>query len=454
MNKIKLIIAREYLTRVRKKSFIIMTILAPILMASLIVAPVIIAKKSMDSQKQMNVLVIDDNDFFINKLDENRLTTFTYRSGEINEFKKELFTGNFDAILHIVKGNTSLRANLYYEKDPPSRFVSDLESQLDKQLFDRLLMDTFNIQPKQFEALKKTTQATISSIKIDEQGNEKTSFVWISKIVGMFVGFIMYFFIFLCAQQVFRGVLEEKSNRIIEVLISSVKPMQLMLGKIIGVAMVGLTQFLAWVILTLILIMGVQFAAPNLFAGDANLVQNTTQINVVVADSYPPLQSTNSISTQQLMAQNSLLEQIQNYFNFSFTTLLLCFLFYFIFGYLIYASLFAAVGAAVDAETDSQQFLLPVTLPMILTMVMIMPISENPNGSIALWFSMIPLTSPMAMLIRLPSGVPLYELIISMGLCIAFLLFCVWLAARIYRIGILMYGKKTTWKDLGKWLIY
>jgi len=448
MNKIKLIIAREYLTRVRKKSFIIMTILAPILMAGLIVAPVVITKKTLDSQKQMHVLVIDDHEFFINKLEENAFTSFTYRSGEINVLKKELLAGNFDAILHIPKGSSALRANLYFEKDPPSRFVPNLESQLDKQLFDKLLMDTFNIQLKQFEALKKTTQSTISGIKIDEQGNEKTSFAWLSKIVGIVVGFIIYFFIFMCAQQVLRGVLEEKTNRIIEVLISSVKPMQLMLGKIIGVAMVGLTQFLAWIVLTFILIMGVQFAAPNLLAGNPEITQNEMQTNLIMSV------NANQSLTPETLPATPILEQIQNYFNFSFSTLLLCFLFYFIFGYLIYASLYAAVGAAVDTETDSQQFLLPVTVPLILTIMMIMPIAENPNGSLALWMSMIPLASPVAMLIRLPTGVPLHQLLISMGLCIIFFFFCVWFAAKIYRIGIIMYGKKTTWKDLGKWLKY
>ncbi|MDR2972126.1 MAG: ABC transporter permease [Bacteroidales bacterium] len=445
MNKVKLIIVREYMTRVRKKSFIIMTILAPILMAALIITPVVIAKKTLESQKQMNVLVVDDNDFFINKLEENTRATFTYRSGEISEFKKELFTENYDAVLHIVKSNSTLKANLYFEKDPPSRFLPDLESQLDKQLFDKLLMDTFNIQPKQFEMLKQTTQAHITSIKIDEFGNEKTSFAWVSKIVGMVCGLIIYFFIFMCAQQVLRGVLEEKTNRIIELLISSIKPMQLMLGKIVGVAMVGLTQFVLWIVLTIILIVGVQFAAPTLFSGSTEMVEATLQTPM-------PENTLDSIDAQQFIQQHNLFEQIQNYFNFSFTTLLLCFLFYFIFGYLIYASLYAAVGSAVDAETDSQQFLLPVTIPLILTIMLIMPISESPNGSLALWMSMIPLTSPVAMLIRLPSGVPLYELVISMSLCVLFFFFCVWLAARIYRVGILMYGKKNTWKDLGKWI--
>ena len=445
MNKIQLIIAREYLTRVKKKSFIVMTILAPVLMAALIIVPTVIAVKSMDAKKQMRVLVVDENEFFINKLEDNAMNVYTYRSGDISEFKKELFTDTYDAVLHIMKGSSALRANLYFEKDPPSRFVPDLESQLDKQLFDRILIDSFNIQLQQFEALKQTTQANISSIKVDKDGNEKESFAWVSKVVGIVTGFIIYFFIFMCAQQVLRGVLEEKTNRIIEVLISSIKPMQLMLGKIVGVAMVGLTQFVLWILLTFVLIFGAQLALPNLLSGDSTMIENTM-----------PMQGNtlSSIDFQQLTAQNSLFEQIQNYFNFSFTTLLLCFLFYFIFGYLIYASLYAAVGSAVDAETDSQQFLLPITIPLIITIMTIMPISETPDGTLALWMSMIPLTSPVAMLVRLPSGVPLYELLISMALCVLFFFFCVWLAAKIYRIGILMYGKKTTWKDLGKWLKY
>jgi len=446
MNKIKLIIAREYLTRVKKKSFIIMTILAPVLMAALLIIPTVIAVKTMDSKKQMNILVIDDNEYFINKFEENALNTYTYRSGNVNDYKKEIFTGSFDAILHIVKSDATLKANLYFEKDPPSRFVPDLESMLDKQLFDKLLMDTFNIQPKAFDAYKKTTQATITSIKIDEFGIEQNSYAWINRIVGIVCGFIIYFFIFMCAQQVLRGVLEEKTSRIIEVLISSVKPMQLMLGKIIGVAMVGLTQFVLWIVLTLILIVGAQFALPNLLSGDSELMQTAIQAQI---------QNTETLTSENTQwTQFSLIEQIQNYFNFSFSALLLCFLFYFIFGYLIYASLYAAVGSAVDAETDSQQFLLPVTIPLLLTIMLIFPMAEAPNGSLAFWMSMIPLTSPVAMLIRLPSGVPLYELLISMSLCVLFFFFCVWVAAKIYRIGILMYGKKTTYRDLVKWLRY
>jgi ABC-2 type transport system permease protein len=407
------------------------------------IIPAVVAVKTMDSKKPMNVLVIDDNEFFINKLNDNTLTTYTYRSGNVNDFKNELFIGNYDAVLHIVKSDAALRGNLYFVKDPPSRFLPNLESMLDKQLFDKLLVEKFNITPEAFEAYKATTQATIIGIKIDEYGNEKTSFAQVTKIVGIAGGIIIYFFIFMCAQQVLRGVLEEKTSRIIEVLISSIKPMQLMLGKIIGVAMVGLTQFVLWIAFTFLLLVGAQFALPTLLSNDSDVLQTVMQ-NQIQSETLT------AIDTQ--LTQFSLMEHIQNYFNFSFTTLLLCFLFYFILGYLIYASLYAAVGSAVDAETDSQQFLLPITVPLLLTIMLVMPLSESPNGTLALWMSMVPLTSPVAMLIRLPSGVPLHQLLISMTLCVAFFFFCVWVAAKIYRIGILMYGKKTTYKDLWKWL--
>jgi ABC-2 type transport system permease protein len=244
-----------------------------------------------------------------------------------------------------------------------------------------------------------------------------------------------------------RGVLEEKTNRIVEVLISSVKPIQLMMGKIVGIAMVGLTQFLIWVVLTFAIIYGVQLSAPTLFevtpevAEQAATLPDGVQVPMADVDSAPT-------------AQTSIFTKIDNYFNISFTALLLCFLFYFLIGYLIYAALFAAVGSAVDNEADSQQFTMPVTIPLILAMVLIVPITEDPNGSIAFWFSMIPLTSPIAMMIRLPSGVPADQLFASMAIAVAFFILCVWFAAKIYRVGVLMYGKKVTYRELFKWLKY
>ncbi|MDX9891961.1 MAG: ABC transporter permease [Bacteroidales bacterium] len=445
MNKIGLIISREYLTRVSKKSFIIMTILAPILLAALIVVPVIVANQT---QKSMKVMVVDENDFFINRFSDNAKTTFSYRSGEIEVIKKEALESGFDAVLHILKGTQALKTNLYYKDEPSMTFNSNIESQMDKLLFDRLLIDTFKIDPVKYEQLKNLTRSSIANIKITDTGQEKESQAEIARIVGMFSGLAIYFFIFMFASQVLRGVLEEKTSRIVEVLISSVKPMELMMGKIIGIAMVGLTQFLIWVGLTFVLIYGVQIAAPDIFQSEAIMQQMASPEAAMVAQSQiVPVDNAD-------MPAVSVFALIDHYFNVSFTVLLLSFLFYFIFGYLIYAALFAAVGSAVDNETDSQQFTLPVTIPLLLTIMLLMPITENPNGPLAFWMSMIPLTSPVAMLIRLPSGVPLMQLLSSMAICVLFFVFCVWFASKVYRVGILMYGKKVTYRELFKWLRY
>lgn len=445
MSKISLIISREYLTRVKKKSFIIMTILAPLLLAALIVVPVIVANQT---QKSMKVMVVDENDFFINRFNDNDKTTFAYRSGEFEVIKKEALDNGFDAVLHILKGTQSLKTNLYYKDEPSMTFNSNIESQMDKLLFDKLLIDTFQIDPVKYEHLKNLTRSSIANIKINDTGQEKESQAEIARIVGMFSGLAIYFFIFMFASQVLRGVLEEKTNRIVEVLISSVKPMELMMGKIIGIAMVGLTQFLIWVGLTFVIIFGVQIAAPDIFQSETIMQQMASPEATMVA------QTQITHIDAAAMPTVSVFTLIDHYFNVSFTVLLLSFLFYFIFGYLIYAALFAAVGSAVDNETDSQQFTLPVTIPLLLTIMLLMPITENPNGPLAFWMSMIPLTSPVAMLIRLPSGVPLVQLISSMVICVTFFVFCVWFASKVYRVGILMYGKKVTYRELFKWLKY
>ncbi|PKP27540.1 MAG: ABC transporter permease, partial [Bacteroidetes bacterium HGW-Bacteroidetes-19] len=226
MNKIKLIIAREYLTRVKKKSFIIMTILGPLLLAALFIVPIVVATQT---QKTMNVMVVDDNDFFINKFSDTEKTKFSYRSGDIELIKKDALNSGYDAVLHILKGTQSIKTNLFFNEEPSMTFNSNVESQMDKLLFDRVLIDTFNIDPVKYEQLKNLTRSSIANIKIDATGEEKESKSEITRMVGMFSGLAIYFFIFLFASQVLRGVLEEKTNRIVEVLISSVKPMELMM---------------------------------------------------------------------------------------------------------------------------------------------------------------------------------------------------------------------------------
>ncbi len=441
MSKIGVIIGREYWSRVKKKSFIIMTFLTPILLASLMVLTAVLSIQS--KEKPMNIMVVDDNDLFINQFEDTKLTQFSYRSGNVDDIKAEAFSTNFDGVIHILELNDGVKANFYYQEEPSMTFKSKLESQIDKVLFDKMLVDTFNIDPKKFEFIKGLTKSQIATIKVDEQGNEKKSFTEITIILGMFFGFVIYFLIFLFASQVLRGVLEEKTNRIVEVLISSVKPMELMIGKIVGIALVGLTQFLLWIVFTFTIILGV------------SVVGYSDEIKTAMSTATET-QSMQMVSIDQEIPEisNTLIQDIQNYFPISFTEILLCFLFYFVIGYLTYSALFVAIGSAVDSETDSQQFILPVTIPLILAIATVVPMASDPNGTLAIWMSMIPLTSPIAMMVRLPAGVPFYELMISMGLSILFLVLVMWFAAKIYRTGILMYGKKITYKELFKWLRY
>ena len=431
-SNISLIIAREYTTRVKKKSFIILTILFPILIAAVIVLPVLLVMHSEKTQTA-NVLVVDDTEIFINAFENTENTTFSYQSGDINQLKQDAFDNEkFDCVFHILGNSQSLKTNLYYKKNLPSGLQGRLESQMNEIFFDRLLQDSLHIEPAKFEKLQELTKVDVTTIQVDDKGNERENIAEMNQVIGMMCGFFIYFIILFFASQVLRGVLEEKTNRIVEVLISSVKPIELLIGKIVGIALVGLTQFAIWLALTFAILGCVQLAAPNLFQAEA-----ATEMAAGAPD----------------MAQSvNIFQQINNYFPISFTEIILCFLFFFVVGYLIYATLYAATGSVVDNESDSQQYTMPVTIPLLLSIILIPTISTNPNGQLAFWFSMIPLTSPITMMVRLPAGVPLWQLLTSMALALLFLVFCVWFAAKIYRMGILMYGKKSSWKEIFKWL--
>ncbi|MBO7648037.1 MAG: ABC transporter permease [Bacteroidales bacterium] len=440
-NKTFLIISREYTTRVKKKSFIIMTILLPVLMAALIFVPVLVMLHSERSQ-HTRVLVVDDTEIFLNTFEETENTTYQYRSGNIDQITKEtLDNDEFDCVFHILDNGESLRSNLYYKKSIPSTLQSSLESQMNETFFDRILQDSLHIELAEFQKLQDLTKVNITAIQIDKDGNQRENDADMNMVIGMMCGFFIYFIIIIFASQVLRGVLEEKSNRIVEVLISSVKPMQLLTGKIVGIALVGITQFLIWVVLTTGILFGVQLAAPTLFSSETS-TEAATEMATGMANS-PDMAA---------LADGNIFQVINNYFPVSFAELILSFFFYFVIGYLIYATLYAATGSVVDNESDSQQYTMPVTLPLILSIIFVPTISTNPNGQLALWLSMIPLTSPISMMVRLPSGVPLWQLLTSMAICLLFLFFCIWFAAKVYRVGILMYGKKNGWKEIFRWL--
>ena len=266
--------------------------------------------------------------------------------------------------------------------------------------------------------------------------------------IGFFCAIAIYLMIFLYGSQVMRGVIEEKTNRIVEVIVSSVKPFQLMLGKIIGVALVGLTQFILWIVLTLIISTSVNtFILKDQIADTA---KHNSQIEKVMQNDL----TAGVDKMEKVGSPNEVIDLINNAKNINVPKVLLCFAFYFLFGYLLYAALFAAIGSAVDSEADTQQFILPVTIPLIASFIIAQSVVTDPDSSMAQFFSIFPLTSPIVMMVRLPFDVPTWELVLSMISLIVGFLFFTWIAGKIYRTGILMYGKKPSWKELGKWLFY
>ena len=439
MNKIPVIIAREFLTRFKKKSFIITTLLFPLIMATLIILPIYISSKT---ERECTVYVLDENDYFINKFQDTKKLHFKYPGESLNSLKRRCVAGECDAILHILGGSQSNMGNLYYHEEPPLSLKGNLEEQMNKVLFDKTLVDSLHIDLQKFNVIKETSRCSVATLQIDEKGEAEARMVELNRIVGLLCGIFIYFFIFLYANQVMRSAIEEKSNRIIEIIVSSVKPFQFMMGKIVGVALVGLAQFIMQIALVVILLFGVQLAAPKLFTSTEIA---STEVAAMDTDAFGA--ATTSLST----SQTDVFGDISAFYTFPFSTILLLFVFYFLFGYLIYASLYAAVGSATDNETDSAQLVLPISLPLILS-IMIIAMEATPNSALIRWLSIIPFTAPIGMIYRIPSGVPLWEVMLSIVLMIGTFVLCVWFAGKVYRVGLLTYGKKVTWKDLFKWM--
>ncbi|HRG00103.1 MAG TPA: ABC transporter permease [Bacteroidia bacterium] len=445
MNKLFLIIQREYFSRVKKKSFLIMTILGPLLMAGVMIVPVWLA---MRDKTEHQIFVLDHSGLFIDKIPNTKQIKFTYGTGTIESAKAKLKDGPFDLVMEIdIETINAFKATpfLYYKNQPGINVEQYITNTMENILFDyRLQGDSIDVA----KIDKARRPVEIITLKVKEDGADEKTNTELNMGVGMFFGVAIYFMIFLYGSQVMRGVIEEKTNRIVEVIVSSVKPFQLMLGKIIGVALVGLTQFILWIVLTTFIYVAI---TGTVFK---NQIQDTITQN----------QQIEKVMKNDILAQSHKMEKVAtpneviNMFNFAdglnVPVLISCFAFYFLFGYLLYAALFAAVGSAVDSEADTQQFILPVTIPLILSFVIAQAIMSNPSSSMAQFFSIFPLTSPIVMMVRLPFDVPVWELALSMVMLVVGFLFFTWMAGKIYRTGILMYGKKTTWKELGKWLFY
>ncbi len=436
MNKIGLIIKREYMTRVRKRSFLILTFLGPILMAAIYIIPIMLALNA--SNENMRIAVVDESHWFEDRFTGSKEHTFVNMPNQPIDSVKELVkSGIFDMAVYVPPTQLNIPSNavVYSIRQVPMEVENYISNVMKKEIEDQKLMAK-GVDPEIVSAVK--TDVNLQIMRMDDKGNEKETFTKVQFALGIGLSMLVYMFIIFFGGQVMQGVSEEKTNRIIEVIISSVKPFQLMMGKIIGVSLVALTQFVLWILLT-----GALYLGFSAFMGLSS----------------PEILSSGTVMSQQINSNDIMNnEAVQNIIQIAhsidFGTIIGCFLIFFILGYLLYATLYAAIGSLVDNNTDSQQFTLPVTVPLIVAIISSFYIVNNPDSSLSVWLSMIPFTSPISMMVRIPFGVPIWQIVLSVVILAGTFVAMTWFAAKIYRTGILMYGKKLSYKEIFKWLKY
>jgi ABC-2 type transport system permease protein len=439
MNKILLIIQREYLSRVKKKSFLVLTFLVPVLFIGMFAILGYLAVKGDDLGDDKKVQVIDMSGEFAGKFVNSPTITYVFSTDNYDSAKAHFIDNGYNFLLHIPPATSGAEIELLSEKKPSATTIDAVENNLSRIAESRRLklagIDTAVLAQAQKRITVKAKQITAAG--------EKDAQTYTAYAIGFLSAFLIYMCLFIYGTQVMRGVIEEKVSRIVEVIISSVKPFQLMLGKIIGVGMVGLTQFLLWIVISVVLstVGGSIMASKMSQSGQVQQVQQSMAAG----------KGANAVKTPD-KGMSAIMESIES---IPVVYTISCFLFYFLFGYLLYSAIFAAVGSAVDNETETQQFMIPVTLPLIFTFALAQSfIINNPDSSLSVWLSMIPFTSPIAMMIRIPFGVPAWQLALSMLFLVLGFVFTTWVAARIYRVGILMYGKKASYKELARWFMY
>jgi len=427
MSALGLIIKREYIARVRNKSFVIMTFLSPLIMIGMIFLISYLTQINSDTKR--SILIVDEIGSYVSSFENTDNTTYIdYTSQGFEVSRQQAEEGAYYGLIHISKSGATSDFYFYGNETPPFSLVEDIEEKIESKMTDGRLIAK-GIDPQILEE----AEANID-LGIENFSGEKTSKMssWIKAAFGGIAGYLLMMFIIIYGNMVMRSVIEEKTNRIIEVIISSVKPFQLMMGKILGTTFAGITQFTIWVIIGSILLV-----VAGLFFN----VDTTSTLNPEMRE---------IAENQEVMIQ--IFEEVMQ---LPLLTLVFAFLIYFIGGYFLYSSIYAAIGAAVDSETDTQQFMLPIIMPLMLAIYIgFFAVINNPHGTVATVFSIIPLTSPIVMLMRIPFEVPAWQLVLSIVLLIGSFTFTVWFGAKIYRIGILMYGKKPTYKELFKWLKY
>lgn len=443
MHKIVLILKREYTTRVQKKSFIVLTLLMPVLMAALMILPAFFA--SMDDKESRTIAVYDGSAIFLGRLENTEFTKYRFvPREEFLNLKENINVPEYYALLSIAPNVLTTNTVQVFSG---SNVPYDLKSQIKGKIQDIIEKDKMAevIRQTAIPDLEKKIESTrthvnVETVKLGEGGQANKSSTEIGMVLGYIFGFLIYIFIFIYGGMVMQGVMEEKQSRIVEVIISSVKPFHLMMGKIVGIALVGLTQFAIWVFLGFAILQATKSFYPHHVP--TQQVQNIMSKGQEIEQLAAPQQA------DQMEEVFSMIGTI------NFPLIIGCFLFYFIGGYLLYSSMFAAVGSAIDTQEDAQQFMFPIMLPIILSIMVMLSAIKSPEGPIAFWFSIIPFTSPVVMMARIPFGVPIWQIALSMSLIVITFVGMVWVSGKIYRTGILMYGKKPSWKEIGKWLMY
>ncbi len=455
-NKIKIVASREFLIRVRKKSFIIMTILAPVLLAALAIAPTLIMLAGKKGKTDVqNVLVIDQSNLIANSFTDTKDKTFTFsQEKNIDSLVKNFDKLGVDVLVSIseLDENNNVDITAYSYKQLTSEDKSYYSNRSERIIRDYKLK---NYEIEDLDAIINDINKSVpvENYIIGEDGEAKKSIVEINMFISLGMGMLIYFFIFSFGSMVMQSVLNEKTNKVVEVIVSSIKPFDLMIGKIVGVASVAITQFFIWIILTGLIFIGFQSTIGKKMLMD-QLSDTTSQ--TLMTQQGMDLSGMNFTELADAAGQENLSEILKTISNIDFGYIIINFIIYFILGYLLYAALFAAIGSAVENETDSQQLILPITAPILIGFFIMMQTFNNPDSALSVWASIIPFTSPIVMLARIPfeGGVPTWQLLTSIGALFVTFLFAVYLSGKIYRVGILMHGKKVTWKDLYKWLKY
>lgn len=432
--KCGLIISQEYRNRVAKKSFLLLTLLTPILFAALIIVPIKLATLDGDNDKM--IAVVDQTGLYGQLFKEDKgdvkFDVIEADGLKVNEFREEK-AEDYRAFL-VIDGDLSenpTALSIYSEKTVSHDVKANIEKML-SQYVEHVKLESYNVPGIEEMIEKSKTEVRATTYKMGEDGEEEHSDAEVASVIGILMTTLIYMFIFISGSQVMNSVVQEKVNRVVEVMVCSAKPWELMFGKIIAVALVSLTQIAIWIVMT------------GLLAGvGANLAGVDFQSTANVAMNPQAVQMAELSEGQQFMA---------DMMSINWGLILGMFVLYFIGGYLLYAGMFAAVGAAVDNENDTGQFMMPITIVVLFALYAGIYSAQNPDGPLAFWCSIIPFTSPIVMMVRLPFDVPFWQLGLSLAVLAATVVLMIWLAAKVYRVGILMYGKKPSWKEIIKWI--